>query len=64
MKNEAIHFKNKYNTTNQIINNNFKLELKIKEFYDSNVEKYSIFYRINSKYDIKYLFGYILFIYL
>lgn len=42
MKNGTIHFENKYNTTNQVINkiinyidNNFKLELKMKEFYDS-----------------------------
>ena len=42
MKNGTIHFENKYNTTDQVINkiiyyidNNFKLELKMKEFYDS-----------------------------
>lgn len=42
MKNGTIPFENKYNTTDQVINkiiyyidNNFKLELKMKEFYDS-----------------------------
>ena len=42
MKNGTIYFENKYNTKEQVINkiiyyidNNFKLELKMKEFYDS-----------------------------
>ena len=42
MKNGIIHFENKYNTSEQVINkiiyyidNGFKLESNIKQFYDS-----------------------------
>ena len=42
IKNGTIHLENKYNTTEQVINkiiyyidNNFKLESKLMEFYDS-----------------------------